>query len=113
MKQVVCYYIVAFVLTSALSIPAFSQIAINTDGSQPNGSAMLDVSSTTKGFLAPRMGLASRNAISSPATGLLIYQTDNTPGYYQYDGSVLDPEMDPSLLSVFPCLPNLVSVLLR
>ena len=62
-------------------------VSINTDGSAPDSSAMLDVSSTTKGFLAPRMTQAQRNAISNPATGLLIYQTDNTPGYRTYNGS--------------------------
>jgi hypothetical protein len=53
----------------------------------PDGSAMLDVTSTTKGFLAPRMTETQRNAISSPATGLLVYQTDGTTGFYYYDGS--------------------------
>lgn len=64
-------------------------VGINNNGSSPDGSAMLDVSSTTKGFLAPRMTKAQRDAITSPvpATGLLIYQTDNTPGYYYYNGT--------------------------
>lgn len=53
----------------------------------PAASAMLDVNSTTKGFLTPRMTQSQRNLISSPATGLLIYQTDNTPGFYYYNGS--------------------------
>ncbi|MCF8277503.1 MAG: hypothetical protein K9J17_12290 [Flavobacteriales bacterium] len=39
------------------------------------------------GFLAPRMTLVNRGNIASPAEGLLIYQTDNTPGYYLYNGS--------------------------
>ncbi|HYO21480.1 MAG TPA: tail fiber domain-containing protein [Flavisolibacter sp.] len=50
----------------------------------PDPSAMLDVSSGNKGFLVPRMSQGQRNAISSPATGLLIYQTDGTPGFYYY-----------------------------
>ncbi|MBN2833640.1 MAG: tail fiber domain-containing protein [Candidatus Delongbacteria bacterium] len=48
---------------------------------------MLDVSSTSKGFLAPRMTAAQRGAIASPATGLMVYQTDGTEGYYYYNGS--------------------------
>lgn len=48
---------------------------------------MLDVKSVSKGFLAPRMTQAQRAAISSPATGLLVYQTNGTAGYYYYDGS--------------------------
>ena len=62
-------------------------VAINSDGSTPNSSAMLDVTSTTKGFLTPRMTSAQRTAISSPATGLIVYQTDGTDGFYYYDGS--------------------------
>ncbi|MBK8845006.1 MAG: tail fiber domain-containing protein [Bacteroidetes bacterium] len=53
----------------------------------PNASSLLDVTSTTKGVLIPRMTLAQRNAIASPATGLLIYQTNSTPGFYYYSGT--------------------------
>lgn len=52
-----------------------------------DASAMLDISTTTKGVLLPRMTETQRDAISSPATGLLIYQTNNTPGFYYYDGA--------------------------
>jgi hypothetical protein len=52
----------------------------------PDASALLDVSSTTKGMLIPRMTTAQRDAIASPATGLLIYQSDGTAGFYYYDG---------------------------
>jgi hypothetical protein len=54
----------------------FSQVGINTDGSVPDNSAMLDVKSASKGLLPPRMTLAERSAISSPADGLLVYCTD-------------------------------------
>jgi len=53
----------------------------------PNASAALEVNSTTKGILLPTMTQTQRNAISTPATGLLIYQSDNTPGFYYYNGS--------------------------
>lgn len=51
-------------------------VGINADGSAPNNSAMLDVSSTTKGFLPPRMTTAHRNLIPTPAEGLIIYNID-------------------------------------
>ena len=52
-------------------------VGINADGSAANASAMLDVSSTTKGFLPPRMTGAQRNAIASPVpAGLLVLCTD-------------------------------------
>ena len=62
-------------------------IAINNDNSNPDPSAMLDVKSTSSGLLVPRMTQTQRNAIASPATGLLIYQTDNPSGFYYYNGT--------------------------
>ncbi len=56
-------------------------VAINTDGSAPDNSAMLDVSSTTKGFLPPRMTTAQIEAILNPADGLLVYNTDDGRAY--------------------------------
>lgn len=47
-------------------------------------SAQLAVTSTTRGFLPPRMTSTQKSAISTPATGLVIYQTDSTEGLYQY-----------------------------
>jgi hypothetical protein len=64
----------------------FSQIGINT--TTPDSSASLDINSTTSGFLVPRMTEAQRNLIASPATGLLVYQTNNVSGFYYYDGAV-------------------------
>lgn len=66
----------------------FSQsVSINANGDPADASAILDVSSTTKGILLPRMTKTKRDNISSPATGLLIFQTNATVGFYYYDGS--------------------------
>ncbi|TKC65239.1 hypothetical protein FBD94_01425 [Pedobacter hiemivivus] len=51
----------------------------------PHASAQLEIVSTNKGLLIPRIALASRPA--APATGLMIYQTDSTPGFYYYNGT--------------------------
>lgn len=60
-----------------------AQVAINTDGSAANASAILDLQNSDKGFLPPRMTVAQRNAISNPATGLMIYNTSTKrPNYY-------------------------------
>ena len=48
----------------------------------PDGSALLEVASTSQGFLFPRMTEAQRLAIGSPATGLMVYQTDGAEGVY-------------------------------
>lgn len=75
-----------------LSLSSYSQsVGVNSDGSTPDNSAMLDVKSTSKGMLVPRMSLSERNLISLPATGLLIYQTDNTPGFYYNSGTSASP----------------------
>ena len=75
---------------------SFSQVGIGT--STPNSSAQLDVTSTTKGFLPPRVALTATNSttpVTSPASGLLVYNTATagtspnnvTPGLYYYDGT--------------------------
>lgn len=53
----------------------------------PNNSAILEMVSTIKGVLVPRMTQLQRDAIASPATGLLIYQTDIIAGFYYYSGT--------------------------
>jgi hypothetical protein len=50
-------------------------------------SALLAVESTEKGMLIPRMTQVQRNAIASPADGLLVFQTDNDPGFYFRNGT--------------------------
>jgi hypothetical protein len=59
--------------TEIFSIENSGTIAIGT--ATPNASALLDVSSTTKGFLPPRMTTTQKNAITSPAAGLVVYDT--------------------------------------
>lgn len=76
-----------FCLFTTMDVEAQS-LAVNTDGSTANASALLDVKSTVKGMLVPRMSRTERNAITSPATGLLIFQ--NAPdsiGFYYYNGT--------------------------
>lgn len=86
MKFSTLFIVILMTLLSFQFINAQS-VGINSTGAAPNASAMLDVSSTNTGMLVPRMTQAQRNLIASPATGLLIYQTDNTPGFYYYNGS--------------------------
>ncbi|MDO9254725.1 MAG: DUF1566 domain-containing protein [Bacteroidales bacterium] len=77
--------LIASLFFTFIGISNGQSVGINSDGSTPNSSAMLDVSSTAKGFLAPRMTAIQRAAISSPATGLLVYQTDGSAGYYYFN----------------------------
>lgn len=77
----------AAILFAMATVTNAQNVGINSVGSAPNSSAMLDVSSTNKGFLAPRMLSSERVAISDPAMGLLVYQTDGTAGFYYFTGS--------------------------
>jgi hypothetical protein len=54
----------------------FYQFVSVGTSSDPVASAALDVVSTTKGFLPPRMTTAQKNAIAAPASGLMVYDTD-------------------------------------
>ena len=65
--------------------PAYIGSNITTNA---HASSILELASTTKGFLAPRMTTAQKNAIATPAAGLLVYDTD-LDGYYYYEGGWL------------------------
>lgn len=88
----------------------FAQTGIGT--TTPDPSAKLDVFSTTKGFLPPRIALTASNLaspITSPATGLVIFNTATAgttpnnvlPGYYYWDGSKWNGLVDQSSLNSF------------
>ncbi len=76
--------LMTLILAGAMSLNA--QVGVNADGSAPASSAMLDVKSTTKGVLIPRMTYTQRKAITAPAAGLLIFQTTAPAGFFYYDG---------------------------
>ena len=74
----------------------------------PNASALLDLTSTSKGLLAPRVALTAKSGtsspVASPATGLIVYNTATagtggdavSPGYYYFNGTIwtrMDPEV--------------------
>lgn len=80
------FYFFSLIIMVATCASAQS-VAINTDGSSPDTSSMLDVSSTSQGILLPRMTSTERESVSSPATGLLIYDLTESILYY-YTGSV-------------------------
>ncbi|MEM6725682.1 MAG: right-handed parallel beta-helix repeat-containing protein [Bacteroidota bacterium] len=75
-----------------ISFSVSAQVGINSGGQTPDPSAMLDVRSNNKGFLTPRMTQNERNAIASPATGLLIYQTTDPVGFHYNQGSPSEPD---------------------
>jgi hypothetical protein len=72
----------AFVRTTGIGITGTSGGNFTMDAS-----AALQINSTIQGFLPPRMTVAQRTSISSPATGLVVYQTDSVEGLYVYTSS--------------------------
>ena len=79
--------LIAFLITIGGQKLFPQSLAVNTDGSTANASALLDVKSTVKGVLIPRMTSLQRTTIGSPATGLQVYDTDLNQFYF-YNGTV-------------------------
>ena len=81
-------YLLLFSMLFFINLNNYAQIAIGAGTPTPAASAMLDVQSTNSGVLIPRLTTAQRTAIVSPATSLMVYQTDGTAGFYYFDGSI-------------------------
>jgi uncharacterized coiled-coil protein SlyX len=74
-------------LTVIYTLPSAAQsVAINTDASLPNTSAILDIKSISKGLLIPRMTTVQRTAIATPAKGLIVFDI-TTNGLWFHNGS--------------------------
>ncbi|MGI6779626.1 MAG: hypothetical protein ACOX5O_02800 [Bacteroidales bacterium] len=84
MKPIRVIFIIIALLTTYL---LEAQVSISSDGSEPDSSAMLDVKSTSKGVLIPRMTTAQRDAITNPEASLLIFNitTQCYEGYSTQD----------------------------
>ena len=92
-----------------LSSSAFSQnIGVNEDGSVPDGSAIVDMKSSSRGLLIPRMDTTAMNSINNPARGLIIYDTTTNLFYYN-KGTAGSPNWV-SLLNALDTLPAISGV---
>jgi hypothetical protein len=84
--------------TAILFVNAQEGVAINPTGANPDPSAMLDITNSSKGLLLPRVALNATNIatpVTAPATSLVVYNTATagsgitavTPGFYYWDGT--------------------------
>jgi trimeric autotransporter adhesin len=88
MKTIALYIVCSLSIVTLLPVIGFAQsLSVNTDGSTADTSAMLDIKSTTKGLLIPRLTTVQKLAIVTPAEGLKIYDTD-TKTFWFYNGTV-------------------------
>jgi len=81
MKKIIT---LAMIGISSLAFGQSDNVGIGT--TQPDNSAILDLSSSTKGFLIPRMTASQKDLINSPAQGLQVFQTDGISGLYVFNG---------------------------
>ncbi|OFX24967.1 MAG: hypothetical protein A2033_16295 [Bacteroidetes bacterium GWA2_31_9] len=85
MKKII-YFLIAFCVLSVNELISQNIAITDDDAYTASSSAMLDVKSLSKGFLTPRLTTAQRNAILTPATGLLVFDT-SLNGFYYYNGT--------------------------
>ncbi len=69
------------------SLASFAQVGISESTITPDASSILELNTNSKGILIPRMTASQKLSISSPAQGLMIYQTDVDTGFWYYKGS--------------------------
>lgn len=77
-----------FTLFVALLLSQFSLAQVGIGTTNPDASSILDITSNSAGVLIPRLTETEKNAIVTPAQGLLVYQTDNIEGFYYFDGLI-------------------------
>lgn len=91
--------IILLAMLLSFGLNTIAQVAINNDGSPPDGSAMLDVKSTTGGILLPRLTNVQRDAIIYPVAGLFIFNIDESSIQF-YNGSTW------KAMGNFSCIPQ-------
>ncbi len=80
--------VVALFFIIGINVKSYAQVGIGT--ANPDNSAVLELKSTNRGFLIPRMTAVQRIAISAPAKGLMVFDNDST-GFFYFDGSAWKP----------------------
>lgn len=89
MRKFSTYLLFGLAFTSSFAFAQKGNVGIGT--TKPDLSAVLELNSTNKGLLIPRMSLQQRDAIQTPAQGLMIFQTDLNSGFYFFSGKDWKP----------------------
>lgn len=84
----------AILVMVSFNLGISQSVGINQTGAPPDSSAMLDISSTTKGLLVPTMTTPQMNLIASPKKGLLIYNTSFNQ-FFHNAGTAFSPNWKP------------------
>ena len=91
MKKVYLLAIGTLMATATWAQKAATKDNVGIGTNSPDPSAVLDIQSVNKGLLIPRLTVDQRNGITSPASGLMVYQTNEKSGFYFYDGNNWKP----------------------
>lgn len=91
MKTIYIKITTVLVICFAMTTTYAQKENVGIGTTKPDQSALLDLSSQSKGLLIPRMSLEQRGTIQNPANGLMIYQTDFLSGFYYFDGKNWNP----------------------
>lgn len=84
----------AFTSIALCSVSAMAQQNVGIGTTSPDNSAVLEINSTEKGLLIPRMPKEKRDLIANPAEGLILYQTDGNSGFYYFHEDSWKPLSD-------------------
>ena len=87
--------LVLIFLGGLMTTESFAQDNMGIGTSTPEPSAVLDLDATDKGFLVPRLNTVQRTNIASPATGLMVYDTDDNKFWY-FDGIIWVQSVGPA-----------------
>jgi hypothetical protein len=110
MKKMSKLQLIYVSLLLANSFSSFAQVGIGTD--TPHASAALEIRSTTKGFLPPRMTLKQIHTIATPAEGLMVYCTNcSTIGVFVNNGTKFINIVNGNRMNVFDTITDVVDVL--
>src|SRR5262245_42591212 len=87
MSRIISFLIIIILFNTR---PSFAQQSVGINTTNPDPSEALDIQSNSKGMLIPRLTTAQRTAISSPAAGLLVFDTNTGSFWFKSTGNWIE-----------------------